>query len=285
MATTEMWVERMRDPVPITPFISWFDQRKLEITRSADPFRFPFHKQREDYAQHRVLVSLDWDDEMGTGARRIRRWRKDSLAGQVERAQIEDALHHAGVRFYDVYPDFEARDRGSGIGDRTGQGRYLTDRQVNAAHTLYMRQRLTGVSLSALLWERFEYASQESCRRALLKAFKVLGLPRRECAAITLKGTRCDKIPSHGSDHCPKHGEGDARRFVVDPVAKERVRGLVEEGMSFWAACRELEDILPYGGKNAAKNAAIKLARIAEVEGWHPGRRGAERAAALEWAA
>jgi hypothetical protein len=275
----------MQNPIPTTQFISWFDQRAQEIMRGADPYRYPTHTQREQYAKHRVLVNLGWDDEAGSGARRVIRWRNDSLTGMVERAQIEDALHRAGVRFYDVYPDLEIKDRGSGIGDRVGQGRLLTDRQVEAAHVLYVRQKMTGKTLAALLWERFGYASQESCRRALLKAFKKLALPLRECAAITLDGGRCGKVPAHGSDHCVKHGESDPRRFVVDPVAKEQVRGLVEGGSSFWGACRELEDVLPWSGRNAAKNAAVKLARIAEAEGWHPGRRGAERVAALEWAA
>lgn len=285
MATKETWIGRMQNPIPVAPFTDWFDQRTQELLRSVDPYRYPLHKERDAYARGRVLASLGWDDEASSGARRISRWKKDSLTGMVEREQVEDALHHAGVQFYDVYPDLEQRDCGSGIGDRVGQGRLLTDKQVEAAHVLYVHQKMTGATIADLLWERFGYSSQESCRRALFKAFKKLGLPLRECAAITPDGDRCAKSPSHGSDHCPKHGEGDSRKFVVDPAVKKRVRCLVEDGWSFWGACRELEAELPWGGKHAAKNAAVKLARIAEAEGWHPGRRGAERVAALEWAA
>lgn len=76
-------------------------------------------------------------------------------------------------------------------GKPKGKYRKLTDRQVVAAHTLYIEKRLSLRDLGRLLWERFGYASPNACAVSLGQAFIDLGLPRRDrveaCVEKSLK--------------------------------------------------------------------------------------------------
>lgn len=212
--------KRLREPIDFRPFLVWCVLRERAITREIDRSTLQIRGDkgnnshsaaRPDSPSGRLLDEIGWDRE--SGARRLFRWcNEPSTSGQVERAVIEDALHHAGVDFYDVYPDLEpdvtslrdgyclaCRDdvttadgrcpwcdgevdarRPHGSHARMGAGCRMTDAQVRAAHVIYQQRGLNLNELGMLLHERFGYATHKSCGIALRRAFIRLGLPRRD---------------------------------------------------------------------------------------------------------
>lgn len=64
--------------------------------------------------------------------------------------------------------------------------RKLTAAQVRAAHVIYEQRGLSLRQLGALLWERYGYASPQSCANALHDLFRAQGLPRRDRIAATI---------------------------------------------------------------------------------------------------
>jgi hypothetical protein len=90
-------VERRSDLVPAGPFIEWLEAELARSPKGAvDPIT--------------VLA-----DRLGVDPRQVRRWRK-SLDGssvpvdEFPGASVENALHRAGLRLEDLYPDHAPED-------------------------------------------------------------------------------------------------------------------------------------------------------------------------------
>jgi hypothetical protein len=77
-----------RDPdtpmVHVAPFLRWFAQ------------------QEERHGHPQALLDIRWE---ASGAHRIGRWRKGDGQCYAPVAEIEDALHYAGLRLAEVYPE------------------------------------------------------------------------------------------------------------------------------------------------------------------------------------
>lgn len=217
----ELQAKRLREPLDYHPFLCWCVLREREIGREIDRSTLqisnPNSRNRQvkptrpRRASSILLDEIGWDRE--AGERRLFRWcNEPTVSGVVERAVIEDALHHARVDFYDVYPDLEpdvgvlrdgyclacAREttttdgncpwcegplepgRPKGSQPRVGQGRHMTDQQVRAAHVVYERSGLSIMRIATLIYRRYGYTSPSACASSLNKAFVHLGLARRD---------------------------------------------------------------------------------------------------------
>jgi len=209
---------RLREPIPIEPFLTWLALREREIGREIDRSNLQISASkrtgsntaaRPQRATDQLLYEIGWEPAMGE--RKLFRWINDEHRTHIERAVVEDALHHAGVELYDIYPDLEppgqgrdaycptcradvyATDSGCpwcenpvldqrpiGSRPRLGQGRKMTDQQVRAAHVIYQQTGLSVRRLAELLYERHGYKSASACATSLNKAFVSLGLERRD---------------------------------------------------------------------------------------------------------
>lgn len=78
----------LHDPIPVAPFIAWLDTR---ITANG----------AEENPLTHALADIGWSDD--ASVRRLYRWRHEVQL--AERRDVEDALHRAGVGFWEVYPD------------------------------------------------------------------------------------------------------------------------------------------------------------------------------------
>lgn len=70
--------------IHVGPFLRWMDE------------------QIDRHDLGRALLDVGWD---AAGERRWRRWRSESVHPYVHVAEIEDALHRAGVRLVEIYPE------------------------------------------------------------------------------------------------------------------------------------------------------------------------------------
>lgn len=281
----------VKDPIPVGPFLEWCRSREAQIRRELD--RCPAIQARVGEAgptswapRARLVMELGWPIE--TGQRRLWRWEFENQGETVARATIEDALEHAGAAFSEVYPDLPTVELRA---CRLGMARRMTDSQVVAAHTVYIRNRMTTVTLGELLWERFGYASAAACAKALEVAFKGLGLPIRQCCGLTRAGARCSRAPLPHSDFCPEHGDAEERpsqrggrvsgitqtasTWVPSPALVERARALhIDMGASMNEVGRRL---LPETPLRSAQYLSKKFAVIADAQGWyrplHAGRK------------
>lgn len=277
---------RYHEPIDVGPFLDWADRRMEQLRRDLD--NLPAVETREALP---ILVQfvglLGWEEE--SGQRRLYRWRHDNVGGLAERADVEDALWNAGVPVDDIYPDLDAETDGdtrwcsacrddvvtdlvcpwcgtetqdrrpAGSIARLGQGRFMTDEQIRAAHALYQRG-LTGPQLGQMLYKQFGYSSPAICGRQLLKAFNLLGLPRRsvaeanvlahtthglyvgkkrgplhkrqlhilrhgQCQASLKTGERCPRAARPGTEHCGYHQPDELARRRAQ-VAKVNEQGL-----------------------------------------------------------
>ena len=99
-----------REPVPAAPFLAWVDRRLEQL---AVHFGAPIEKELQGghgaigSPMTTLCVELGWTFEIGS--KYISRLRY-SRTGMAERARIEDALHHAGVGWWEVYPADEVGD-------------------------------------------------------------------------------------------------------------------------------------------------------------------------------
>lgn len=79
------------------PFLEWFDAQVLRLEDREDPVA----ARRRSEATAKAKALTGWNDD--AGARRLHRWRHEQLI--VDRRDIEAALEHAGVSWWEVYPD------------------------------------------------------------------------------------------------------------------------------------------------------------------------------------
>lgn len=260
-----------REPLPVAPFITWAEGR---ITRIRSDLGIDAPRGGSDNGAdmnyvERFMAEIGWDSH--NGPRKLHRWmhpeQGEGHSGIVERAEIEDALHCAGVLFSDIYPDAPARL----VVMRLGQGARMTEAQIIAAHTVYMRGRLTIDAVAALIWERYGYANQEAGRCAIRRGWYHLDLPRRQCVESTRTGERCRKHPMSGSDLCPKHDKTITFGWQPPPDLIERCRDMYMGGFSFKAIGRVLILETPWTHHTYA---AKRIADIAQEQGWHASSRG-----------
>jgi len=104
---------RLKEPIDVAPFLAWCANRETRIRRELGS-EHGIADGKQTNHRERLVTELGWTIEAGT--RRLHRWthpdQGDGFSGLVERAVIEDALHHAGVQFADVYPDLDDDDQG-----------------------------------------------------------------------------------------------------------------------------------------------------------------------------
>lgn len=266
---------KLHEPLPLAPFLAWCDTHEAAIRRELRAGAMTGESDAE-HTRYRLVCDLGWPPE--AGKRRMHRWRHENTTGHAERADIQDALEHAGVEFEDIYPHTEPpRERRM----RLGEQRLMTDKQVIAAHTIYTRQRMTMTTLSELLWARFGYRTPGSCAKALCIAFRGLGLKRRQCTATRHDGQRCERPPNADSDTCAEHRDGirpshiGGRNFAARQTAAmwqpsadliAQVRAMHTGGMPF----RQIgEQLLPQTPLRSADHLAQRIAAIAARDGWH----------------
>lgn len=292
----------VKERVSVQPFLAWCREREAQILREIDHYPAIGHigqaagRTPAGAAPHTMLImELGWEHEVGS--RRLHRWEHENQSTDVDRAIVEDALHHAGASFEKVYPD-EPESPIALPTCRLGMRRLMTDAQVVAAHTVYVRGRMTSMTLAELLYRRLGYATVGSCAKALEVAFKGLGLPIRQCTATKRMGGRCGRTPCVGSDLCTEHAGGEDRpshrggrasaarqqaaMWIPGPEFVERARVLhVERGVSMNQVGRQLLDETPL---RSAQWLARRVAMIAAAEGWyrplHAGRRRIEEGVA-----
>jgi hypothetical protein len=143
----------------------------------------------------------------------------------------------------------------------------MTDEQLIAAHTVYLRGGLTMSAVSALIWRRYGYANQEAARCALKHGWRALGLStRRRCAGITADGARCQKAPLNKRDHCAKHDQSVTRGWEPPRELLDHARELHETGTSLRQIGVLLIDDVQWKHPTYV---AKRLARVAAAEGWH----------------
>lgn len=248
-----------REPIPVGPFLWWCHRRVAEIERECDPL-FRGGVLLSDAVRDRLMMEIGWSEEHGP--RRLHRWLHETPSGLVARALVEDALHHAGVDFYAVYWTMQP-PRGKG-GRPLGIGRRMTDAQVIAAHTVYMKGKLTVRELAELIFERYGHASAGACDVALRSAWRALALPLRTCAGVNKNGQRCGNHPRSGHDYCGTH-LGRGWRWPEDLLRSARLLH-ERDGQSFQVVAAMVQDRTPY---RSQKWIAQQLAVIAANEGWH----------------
>lgn len=210
----------------------------------------------------RLVMSFGWDPDHGL--RRLNRWRNpaqgDGHSGWVDRAEIEDALRSAGSDIHEVYPDVPPPPP---YHSRFGIGRYMTDRELVMAHTVYVRGKLTTAEVAELVHDRFGYKSASSAHQALRIGWRALGLEQRRCSAITVKhGGQCHLHPLHGVDHCVSHRPG----WSMPPALVKQAVALHATGLSFNELGKRLIDQTPWSNPHYL---SLQLARVAGEQGWH----------------
>ena len=77
------------ETVHVGPFLRWLDERF------------------ETHGRQQTILDLGWSD---SDERRLHRWRFENLLPYVPVAVVEDALHHAGARLVEVYPETDVGD-------------------------------------------------------------------------------------------------------------------------------------------------------------------------------
>lgn len=175
-----------------------------------------------------VVERLAFD--LGMGERKLRRWRNENES--LERIEVEEALHHADVGFWEVYPDAPSLNmvRRGGPGHEPGFRSKLRDDDVRALYELHLKGA-TIRELGRRIWKRAGYSSIDSAENAIRRGFRRLGLeytalpPSRfgRCKGIRRwwpnKGAPCSKFAMRGSDYCMQHDE-ERRAEVLQQTAK-----------------------------------------------------------------
>jgi hypothetical protein len=232
-------MHKIKEPIPVGPFLEWAARREQILG-------VQYNTGREDEGGiERLLDECGWNNP--AGHKRLYRWRYELVGGHVERATVEDALHHAGYLFTDIYPDLPEPEVPVRWTRQQKQQRRMTDEQVIAAHTVYVRAKLTQTSLAELLYEKYGYANAWSCSIQLVKAFRSMGLPARRCTSTTHAGTRCERNPLQGMDVCALHdparkgfwseiavARGGHPRFELPEDLLHRARIMREEWSMSW---------------------------------------------------
>lgn len=248
--------KRLREPLDVAPFLVWCTLREREIRREIDRSTIQIRGDRNrhstparpDRASNRLLDEIGWERE--SGERRMYRWANEIDTGRVERAVIEDALHHAGIAFYDIYPDLEpagevrdaycptCRDEVTVVDEdcpwchgtvidqrpnlsqaRFGQNRKMTAAQLRAAHVIYDQTGRSIREVAELLYIRYGYQSNESCATSLRMGWKALGLARRDVVEATRAAHLTHGMTQRGIRHAlykrmlniERHGQCESR--------------------------------------------------------------------------
>lgn len=215
-----------REPIRVAPFLEFCRKREEQIRRELNEYPAIGLHGGASYgtdARTRLVLSFGWDVE--AGLRKLHRWSHpeggEHHSGWVDRAEIEDALAHAGARFGEVY-DIEDEPLRTPV--RLGQHRRMTDAQVIAAHTVYVKARMTMYTMAELLWQRYGYVNADGCRKALAVAFRGLGLSTRRCAATTRHARPCRNHPLRGCDFCAEHDDSAVHPSQLAVAARQRNR-------------------------------------------------------------
>lgn len=242
---------KVREPIPVGPFLEFCAQREALLQRDPDC----------SDPRTRLILSFGWEPD--SGVRRLHRWRHPEQGydhpGWVDRAEVEDALHNFGIDIHEVYPDVSAPPPYS---SRFGMGRYMTDRQLVAAHTVYVRAKLTVADVGRLVHARFGYRNANTAASSLRYGWRNLGLELRRCSAITSHDEQCHLHPLYGVDHCVSHRP--PRSMPPELVAEARALHL--DGVSFNEIGRRLLHRTPWRNPHYL---SMHLARLAAAEGWH----------------
>lgn len=98
----ELAIQRLREPIPVQPFLDWA-QRRAKLLKAL----YAPNDSQADEGLTYLLDDIGWPHE--NGMRRLHRWRTgdQNFHGYAERAIIEDALWRAGVFTWEVYPDLD----------------------------------------------------------------------------------------------------------------------------------------------------------------------------------
>lgn len=158
--------------------------------------------------------------DLGIGERRLHRWRKENAS--LERIDVEEALHHADVQFWEVYPQGVPPIPTPLPQHQPGYGSKLNDEEVLRLHDLH-RKGVAVCELARRIWRSAGYRSDAAARKGIQKGFRRLGLETvpvpayRRCEAIKAGGGRCEKQAMVGSDHCMQH-DPERRREVVEQL-------------------------------------------------------------------
>ncbi len=267
-------LQRTQQRVPLAPFLAYCEQREAQIRRELDEYPAitagrsggaPTAPQHSNVGA-RLVMDLGWDVE--GGQRRLHRWRHESGAdARGDRALIEDALEHAGEDFCEWYPD-EPRVEAWPYSGRMGRQRYMTDAQIIAAHTVYMRGQMTAQQLADMIWQRYGYKDARGCARALQAAWVRMALPARPCAATRNGGGRCRKSPARNSGYCLQHDETLKPRhaWAPPPELLAEARAMHEQGTSFRAIGFALVDRCEWKHPTYV---GVRLGEIAKAQGWY----------------
>jgi hypothetical protein len=149
--------------------------------------------------------------DLGMGDRKLHRWRNENRT--LERLEVEDALHHADVGLWEVYPDLDEPRR---LPSPPIEPAKLTDEQLVELHSVHSRGVPVKV-LGELVWERAGYANWKSAEDSIRRGFRRLGLrtkgpwgphyvpAHRRCVAAVRTGDQCRQAALHGSDRCFRH--------------------------------------------------------------------------------
>lgn len=264
--------------IPVQPFLDWCSRREAQIRRELNAY--PAITERLNTgARARLIAELGWagTDNGEHGMRRLHRWTHELDDGLVSRAAIEDALHHAsGARelVEELYPDLPDPEPDDDEQDRycpkcryvvsslhgrcpwcqsqvsptrvyrtsrLGIGAKMTDKQIRAAHVLYTHG-LTLAQVAELLYQRYGYASNESCAGTLRRAWRIRGLPQRPREEVT-RATHTTHGLTAGYTTTPEyHAMLTARRRAILGTCQHIKR----DGTVCGLTCREGHDVCGY---------------------------------------
>lgn len=169
---------------------------------------------------------------LGLSDRRLRRWRNEVV--WLDRLDVVDALRHAGLEIWDVYPEF-VYDLIEPLRPQhePGHGSKLNDDQVCELYAAHVAGASIRV-LAARIYEKAGYKTPASAQYGIRKGFRRLGLKalRRHpkhlattprCGLPTSDGTPCLNIPMSGSDLCWTHRFPEEARANVFRATEVRL--------------------------------------------------------------
>lgn len=223
---------KLKDPVPVGPFLEWVERRLDRLAAAHGD---------EHGSVTALCGELGWEAE--TGARFLFRLRSgENRSGMTERARLEDALHHAGVGWWEVYGDDEPEgsqrwcgwcvemvavvdgDRCAWCGHATlaerptrparrrGVRPKLDDATLLKLHRIHRDKGASVLELSRRIYRRAGYKSARSCSRCIYVGWRRLGLSARDRVEQTVLSSRRHGLaPRYGA----RPGYGTYRRRVL----------------------------------------------------------------------
>ena len=204
------YVAEVLDP---QPFRDWCDERLRAGVES---------KVEIGHLAAKVTVArLEFD--LGLGERRLHRWRYELQA--IERIDMEEALHHADVGMWEVYPDLpdiEApqKELGTHGPRRLRRDSKLTEEQIRVLHRMHQERGVSIRELGRTIWDQAGFASPGAAARSIGRGFHRFQLPvascqvaraftlsegSRTCRYIKPSGGQCGTFAMRDSDVCWAH--------------------------------------------------------------------------------